>query len=70
MLQNLIENSVFLEKGVMTASKAEGKFKEIVHLTQGRGYSFLGESIITFIWVGGREHTSISREIPRVHGCK
>lgn len=31
MLQNLIENSVFLEKGVETASKAEGKFKEIVH---------------------------------------
>ena len=36
MLQNLIENSVFLEKGIMAASKAEGKFKEIVHLTWRR----------------------------------
>ena len=36
MLQNLIENSVFLEKGIMATSKAEGKFKEIVHLTRRR----------------------------------
>lgn len=57
MLQNLIENSVFLEKGVMTASKAEGKFKEIVHLTQGRGYSFLGEVLLPlFGWEEGSTH--------------
>ena len=36
MLQNLIENSVFLEKGIMATSKAEGKFKEIVHITRRR----------------------------------
>lgn len=53
MLQNLIENSVFLEKGVMTASKAEGKFKEIVHLCSGRGYSFQGKYY--YLYLGGRK---------------
>ena len=57
MLQNLIENSVFLEKGIMASSKAEGKFKEIVHLTQARGCSFLGEVLSPlFGWEKGSTH--------------
>lgn len=57
MLQNLIENSVFLEKGIMAASKAEGKFKEILQLTQARGCSFLGEVLLPlFGWEKGSTH--------------